>query len=425
MNAETPSFDLVAWIGLDWADEQHEVRLQAVGSNQVESFVVPQRPEALQDWVRQLRARFPQGRIAVALEQSRGALIYALMNYDFFLLYPIPPKSLACYREAFYPSGSKSDPQDADLLLELVRAHADRLRAWRPDDALTRQLCLLVEHRRKLVGDRTRLTNRLTSLLKESFPQGLAWAGDLDHPRACEFLAQWPSLAAVQKASRSQLRHFYLRQGERDLVRLEQRLDQIHRAQPLTSDPAVLQASALMVSIVAEQLHPLLSALARVEQTIAQLFAQHPDHDLWDSFPGAGAALGPRLLAAFGSDRQRFQQASEVQQFSGIAPVTERSGPALRDWVHWRRACPKFLRQTFHEFAAHSIPWSAWAKAYYLQQCSRGLKHHAAVRALAFKWIRILYRCWRNRMPYDERLYLDALVRRASPLIVTLLVPQT
>jgi len=172
---ETPTSvpEVVAWIGLDWADQRHEIRLAAAGSAGIESFTVEQKPAALHAWVGGLRARFPEGQIAVALEQSRGAVIYALMNYDFLILYPVPPKTLARYREAFATSGAKSDPTDAGLLLELVRTHADRLRAWQPDDALTRQLRLLVEHRRKTVGDRTRLSNRLTALLKTYFPQAL------------------------------------------------------------------------------------------------------------------------------------------------------------------------------------------------------------------------------------------------------------
>ena len=129
METPTSNSQIVAWIGLDWADQRHEVRLRAAGSAEVESFSVEQKPEALHGWVAQLQARFPQGKIAVALEQSRGAVIYALMNYDFLLVYPIPPKTLARYREAFATNGGKSDPTDADLLLELARTHADRLRA--------------------------------------------------------------------------------------------------------------------------------------------------------------------------------------------------------------------------------------------------------------------------------------------------------
>lgn len=277
---EPESFPVVAWIGLDWADQEHHVRLQAVDSPQVEARVVPQRPEALQEWVRQLRARFPQGYIAVVLEQSRGALIYALMPYDFFLLYPVPGKSVADYRKALFGSGAKSDAQDSDLLLELLRCHRDRLRLWQPDDALTRQLRLLVEQRRKLVADRTRLTNRLTPLLKEAFPQALEWAGELGRPAACEFLKHWPSLAAVQRARRSSLRQFYLTHFRLHPDQLEQRLEQVRQAQPLTSDPAILKTSTLTVPLLAAQLRALLPSIETLDAAIAELFAQHPDHRL-------------------------------------------------------------------------------------------------------------------------------------------------
>ena len=103
-----------------------------------------------------------------------------------------------------------------------------------------------------------------------------------------------------------------------------------------------------------------------------------------------------------------------MQTYSGIAPVTETSGK--RKWIHFRWACPKFLRQSFHEWAGHSISQSGWARAYYQQQRDRGNDHHAAVRALAFKWLRILFRCWKDRVAYDETKYLAALIKRGSPL---------
>jgi hypothetical protein len=121
------------------------------------------------------------------------------------------------------------------------------------------------------------------------------------------------------------------------------------------------------------------------------------------------------LAAAFGTDRSRWQSATELQSHSGIAPVTERSGKAL--WVHHRLACPKFIKQTFHEFADQSILFSQWARAYYDQQRGRGNDHHAALRALAYKRIRILFRCWRDRKPYDEATYMDALRRHGSSLV--------
>ena len=413
---ETPTLnpEVVAWVGLDWADQRHEIRLRAAGSTRVESFTVEQKPEALHGWVAELHARFPQGKVALALEQSRGAVIYALMNYDFLLLYPVPPKGLARYREAFFTSGAKSDLVDADLLLEMVWQHGDRLRVWQPDDALTRQLRLLVEHRRDTVDDRTRLTNRLTALLKTYFPQALDWAGELRKPAACEFLGQWPSLEALQGAGRSAWRRFYHSHRRLSGEELDQLLNAIAQAQPLTRDRALLEASVLMTATLVEQLRAVIGALQRLDEKLEALFDRHPDQGLFASLPGAGEALAPRLAAAFGTDRQRYQDVQELQQFSGIAPVTEASGKTR--WVHWRMACPKFLRQTFHEFADASRKKSCWAEAYYQQHRQQGASHHAAVRALAYKWIRIVFRCWKTSTPYDESVYLKALQRRHSPL---------
>jgi transposase len=172
--------------------------------------------------------------------------------------------------------------------------------------------------------------------------------------------------------------------------------------------------------MLAKQLRALHGSIAEYDRQIAHLFANHPDAFIFDALPGAGTALAPRVLSAFGTDRRRYPAAHDLQTYAGIAPVIERSGKQC--WVHWRWNCPKFLRQTFHEFAKNSIPYSAWAKAYYEQQNQRGQGHNAAIRSLAFKWIRIIHRCWVDRRPYDESLYLQTLKKRGSKLYT--LIPQ-
>ena len=175
-----------------------------------------------------------------------------------------------------------------------------------------------------------------------------------------------------------------------------------------------------MLALVA-QLRTVLSAIDVFDREIAAVARAQPDFALFDCLPGAGPQMAPRLLAAFGEQRDRFHGADELQKYTGIAPVTERSGK--KSWVHWRWQCPKFLRQTFVEWAAQTINKSFWAGAYYRQQRAKGSTHQAAVRALAFKWIRILYRCWQTRTPYDETTYLNALRKRGSPLLRHLELP--
>jgi len=411
--------ELAAFIGLDWADQTHVVTLQeAGGDRRRENFTLDQTPEALQTWIHQVRIRFGGRPVAIAVEQVRGALIYALMHVEFLHIYPVNPQTLAKMRQAFYPSGAKDDPRDADLLLEVLLTHRQHLRVWVPDDVLTRSIQLLTEGRRHLVDERTALTNQLTAALKTYFPQALDWFGDMHTARACAFLHRWPSLQQLKRATSSSIRKFYQSQGYRGHDKLEQLLGNIKQAQPLTEDGAVLLASTMMVQALVTQIPSLTESIERYDQQIASRFAQHDDSTLFGSFPGAGPALSPRLLAAFGSDRNRFEFAAEMQQLSGIAPVTEKSGKSC--WIHWRLACSKFLRQTFHEFAGQSILGSDWARAYYDQQRQRGKSHHAALRALAFKWIRIIFRCWKNRTLYDETLYCKSLQLRGSSLAVAL-----
>ncbi len=410
--------NIAAWIGLDWADSKHAICLQAAGSSATESFVVEQAPEALHAWIGGLRRRFPTGPVAIALEQTRGSLFYALMNYDFLLLYPIAPHAAAAFRKALYPSGSKDDPTDAALLLEFVRKHRERLRPWKPDDVATRQLRLLIEHRRQFVDHRTALTNQLLAALKIYFPQALDYLGDLSVPWTWAFLERWPALSVLQKATRLQLQKFFSQHTRRSPEQAEALREQVRTAAPLTCDQAVIESHQLLVQSLVPQLQALASGLRRYDKAIEELFASHPDQAIFNSLPGAGAALGPRLLAAWGTDRGRFNSAGEMQRFCGIAPVLERSGKSR--WVHWRWACPKFLRQTFHEFASHSRLWSPWARAYYEQMRGRGVGHHAAIRALAFKWIRIMYRCWKNSIPYDEQQYQQSMQRRGSRLCTVL-----
>lgn len=406
--------EIAAWIGIDWADQEHVVSLRLATSPHVETTRLKQHPEALQNWMQQLRQRVEGQRVAVALEQSRGPLLYALMHSDFLLLYPINPKSLAKYREAFYPSGGKDDPHDAALLREMLEKNPLRLRCWKPEDPLTRQLQLAVEYRRNLVDQRTALTNQVTSLLKNYFPQALEWAGALDTEQACDFLQRWPQLPDLQKSSSGKIRKFYQAHNCRHPQLIEQRIQQIRAALPLTDDPALRGAMGLMVRSLVRQIKPLLSSIAEFDQQIQTLFQQHPDHDLFDSFPGAGPALGPRLLSAYGSDRDRFEDAQQVKSFSGIAPITKKSGRTQVVLSRW--ACPKFQRQSFHEWAGLTVRFCPWAHDFYQRKKAAGMKHHAILRELASKWINILTRCWKNRVPYDDEFYRAHLKKRHAPL---------
>jgi len=414
---ETRQQPIAAFVGIDWADQKHDIALRAAGLEaKVERSKIAHQPEALSDWVLALRERFAdQGKILICLEQSRGALIHFLMGYDCFELYPINPKQLDSYRKAFRPSGAKDDPTDGELLCKYVRLHHQELRPWRPDDEQTRKLALLCEKRRQAVDARSALSNQLKSELKQYYPLALAVLdNDLTTVLAADFLLKWPDFASLKKASAHKVRSFFYGHQCRSEKKIQTRSQLMESAQPLTRDSAIIEAGALTAQMLARQLQALAPYIRQYDEQIAQLFSQHPDRVLFDNLPGAGDALAPRLLSAFGSNRDRFNNVLEPLSFFGLAPVTERSGKTT--FIHFRWACPKFLRQTFHEFAGCSVRFCDWAAAFYDQQRARGKDHHVAVRALAYKWIRILFRCWKTRQPYDPQRYRAALAHRASPL---------
>lgn len=418
--SQPPEF--AASVGLDWGDRQHHWALQpADASRPTESGLLENTPEAIELWAAQLHQRFAGRPIAVALEQQHGAVVYMLCRHAHLVLFTVPPGMSAAYRQAFVPSGAKSDPGDTALLLELLTCHRDRLLRHDPDTPETRLLQLLVEERRQTIDDKTAIVLRLTDCLKQYFPQLLRWFGTVDRPLVADLLDRWPTLQQLQGANPAKLRGFLQQHNCRNPERIQQQIDGIYGAIPATRDAVILEARSRRALGLVKRLRALWPSIDELEARIEELTAHHPDARIFASLPGAGAATVPRLIAAFGTRRDRFQSAYQLQCYTGIAPVKKASGKTCV--IAFRSACPKFLRQTFHEFAGQSIRFCAWAKAFYQYRRDRGVPHHTAVRSLAAKWIRIVFRCWQDNQPYDEQRYLNSLRRRGSLLGVAFRQP--
>jgi transposase len=416
MNSVGPLPGFAVVIGLDRSDRK--VDLCELGSSLSEALwtTVSTSPEALRDYFNQLRARFCQGRIGLCLEQPAGNLLAFFETYTPWLeIYPVNPLTLKRFRETFVLSRANDDGKDALYLARLLAAHADQLRRWQPEDPATARLRHLVTHRRAVVDERTALTNRLQALLKGYFPQALELCGeDLWRPLALGFLRRWPSLQALRKARPETLRGFYYLHGSRSQKLIAQRLELIEKAVALSEASALIESLTLRVRLVVRQLQALGPVVAEYDRQIAEVFAAHPDAPIFKSLPGAGPVLAPRLLAAMGSQRERLASASALQCASAIAPVTRQSGGKRS--VKRRFTGALFIRQGFHEWARESVRHSSWAAAYFEQQRAKGCRLHTAVRALAYKWQRIIWRCWQDHKPYCEEIYLAALTRSRSPL---------
>ena len=202
----------------------------------------------------------------------------------------------------------------------------------RPAPPQTRSLQRLVEMRKNLAQDKIRLTNKITGLLKEYYPQALDMFTDKDTFVFCEFLLRWPTLKKAQKIRKSTFEKFLRSHNSYRTKLSEIRFQCLKEATPLTEDESIIFPSTLMIEALAKQLKTLIQSVINLDKEIEKIGKSHPDFFIFDGLPGAGNVFIPRLIAAFGSNRDRYHSADDLLKYSGVAPVLERSGK--KSWWH-------------------------------------------------------------------------------------------
>ena len=404
-----------ACIGWDWGFQKHAIAMREAGSQKVTNLSLAATPEALHGWLNEIEARFGSRPVAVALEGTKGPVFSQLLERPWIRIYGVHPATSKRVREAFTPSGAKDDRPDALVLLDLVENSRHKLRPLFVLDAATAKVEQLSVMRRDMVDRRTQLTNQMDSLLKQYFPQALELVGENMHGElALEFLKRWPSLVELKGSREETIKRFYYQHNVRSESVVEKRLKLVAEAKFVMQDQQRSDLWKMNLASLVELVRVANKHLELVEKELAEAVKVHPDAGIFTELPGAGPVFAARLLAAFGEDRSRWESAESLQKYSGVAPVMERSGKSCV--VRWRYLAPQFMRQTFVEWARCTIRTSAWAMAYYEQQREKGKSNWGIYRSLAYKWIRILWRCWRDRKPYNETEYLKALEQRNSPL---------
>jgi transposase len=414
----TTTIDYQLFVGIDRSDAKLDIACTDPQGRTEHLAKISTRPGALLEWVNALRAAHPDGQIAICIEQPCANIASFLGQFDYIDLFLVNPLLIRSYRDSFHTARPKDDVKDAGCIALFLTERYRKLKPWRPASAQMRQLRAYLEHRRSLVDQVTETTNRLTSTLKIYYPQALELAGErLSAPLACRFLAKFPDLETLQAAPPAELRAFYYANASRRKPVVEERVAAAAAAIPITTDEGLIAPGRELVLFLVKQLDLLRPQIRRYEQLIATIMAEHEDSQIFETLPGAGPNLSARLLATFGDDRSRFPTAESVQRLTGIAPVTKQSGK--KRYVHRRftkRTCPHFEHQTFIEWVSQTIITPGWARAYWKQQKAKKVGHWAIMRALAYKWIRILHRCWTDRVPYDEAKYVAALKRAGSPV---------
>ena len=375
-------------------------------------------PEEIHSWILE-KLQQTEGIIFIAFENPAPNLICAFVQYERIIQYPLNPASTDNFRKAFAPSMAKDDDTDALSMLDMLIKHQSSLRPLKPETSEIRLLRSLVNDRRQAVDIGTMFNNILIDQMKRHFPQILKIFEDLTSPIACNFLKKWPTLQQAQSARPATLRKFFYLNHSRSESLVEKRIKIIQESQALTHDDAVLEAAKIHILTLIDQINANRRSIEIYSKKTESVFLNHEDAYIFSSLPGAGEVMGPRLMAAFGSLRENFQEAADMQKFSGVAPVMKRSGKKWHISRRWRR--PKFIHQTFVEFAKWSAIHCKWAKAYAGVKKSEGMSYWSVMRTLAYKWIRIIHTLWIKNLAYDEEIHIKNLIKQGVPYASKLL----
>ena len=281
----------------------------------------------------------------------------------------------------------------------------------------------LIDHYRS-PQERTAFVCQLRSALREYYPVVLQAFDDWTLPSAWAFIDAFPTPAALAAAGKRKWEKFLHTHKRYRRVTYKKRLELFAQAQTFCGSQATTNAKSMLAVALAGQLRVLQSHLDKFRDEIQELFAQHPEHDLFGSLPGAGQKLAPRLLAELGDNRERFDSHESLQCHAGTAPVSYQSGQLKK--VHFRRACHKVLRHTVHLWAnlsGHSRAKCPWAQAYYQKKRDDGQSHACAFRCLGQRWLKILWknnvplRGWQTRERYDPELHQRNQLKHGSWVI--------
>jgi transposase len=392
-------------IGLDWGGTTHAVCIMDAGGTVALRFEVAHSADGLAELRRKLAAFGPPAALPIAIERPSGLLVDALIEAGHPVV-PIHPNAVKASRPRYRASGAKNDSGDARLLADLLRTDAHRFAPLQPQSDAIRALRALVRGRDDLVATRVQLANQLRALLESFWPGAVSIFADIDTPIALAFVARYPTPESTRRLGEKRLAGFlaqYSYSGRRAAAELLARL----RAAPAgrcaeAEEEACGEIARTLVATLERLVAQIVLLTARIQHAVAEL----PEGKLIMSFPRAGRICAAQITAELGCVRERFPSADALAMEAGCAPVTKQSGKSRAVVFRW--ACNRRLRAAVTCFADNSRHASAWAAGVYRRARERGCDHPHAIRILARAWLRVLWRAWQDRKPYDPELHLGS-----------------
>lgn len=398
------------YVGVDWADEFHQVWVSDPEGKKVAEMKVEQSPKGMSEFGRWLHERQGEDiKLWAAIEKPHGRIVDFLLDHG-VVVYPVNPKALDRVRDRYRMSQSKSDSFDAYVLAEFLRTDHVHLRALQPNSERAQELKMLTRDHHRLMRHKTRLLNQIEVTLKEYYPRPLEVFSNLESKIALDFLIQYPTPRALSDLTRRKWNRFAKREHHLGEARCKELWEKLSQPQ-LEIAEHVVRAKAQLLLVLVAQLKALAQAVDSYSEKVQGFFASMPAAKLVKTLPGGkSGTIVPMLWAELGDAKSRWESFRHLQAEAGGVPVTKASGKS--HVVLFRYACNKLMRYASYWLSFISLNRCEWANKYYRDQRGKGHGHHQALRALGAKWLKIIFIMWRDNKPYDENYHLANIARQ-------------
>ena len=390
------------YAGLDWASQSHAVCIIDEHAEVIERLDIEHNADGLATLVRRLRRH---GTPPVAIERPSGLIVDTLVQAGVPVV-PIHPNVVKATRPRYRSHSAKSDATDAFLLADLLRTDGHRFKPLAPQSDEIRALRALVRGRDDLVAMRVHLANQLRTLLQSFWPGAAAVFADVDSPIALAFIERYPTPDSTARLGPKRMASFCAQHAYCGRRSPEELLERLHQAVTPVGDELEREAKGALVRSFVATLQPIVEQIGQLTRRIEHQLADLEDGRLLMSFPRAGRLCAAQILAELGSVRERFDSDDHLAAEAGVAPLTYQSGKSKA--VAFRWACNHRLRAAITCLADNSRHAHPWAASVYANARARGCNHPHAVRILARAWVRVLWRAWSDRKPYDPTLHRGA-----------------
>lgn len=404
---------MTVYIGIDWSEKKHDLCFVNEIGEVLQSLKIEHSPYGFLELEKaRERLGMQTNECAIGIETHHNLLIDFLIERGYQRIYVLPPNTVKSSQGRYRQSGAKSDPSDARLIADMLRTDGKKYHAWVSDCALTRQIRAMISLIDYLNKSIWQVGNRLRATLMRYYPAALEIFSSLDSPISLAWIMAYPTPNAGQELSYEEFKAFLSVHHHTQPKKWAGCYARLQKPQPKASE-AILGVYSQEAQLLAQMMLEMVLSRTRCLVDLVEKYTQHPDYAIYHSLPAAGAYLEPALLAMLGDDRERFPSVQTLQALAGTCPVTKQSGKTRI--VTFRYACNHEFRQIVQQWAKLSIQVSPWAAGYYQVARPHCSSENEAYRKLANRWLEILWRCWQDRTPYDERKHLSAHARRSQP----------